>query len=71
MDAAKAGSLQQLQEAMARLPGDTPVHEVSDSRGRTPLHVAAQSNHEDLCKHLIDSLGCDVNVQDEDGANKV
>ncbi|XP_020591768.1 potassium channel AKT2 [Phalaenopsis equestris] len=40
--------------------------DTSDSRGRTPLHIAVMEGYED-CVSVLLKHGCNVNIQDKDG----
>ncbi len=55
----------------AALSGDGDLHEITEERGRTALHFAAQAGHLQLCKHLLDNLRFNVNAQDANGGAPV
>ena len=40
---------------------------LTDGRGKTPLHVAAQYGYTDMVKLLIEKQGVELNLRDEDG----
>lgn len=43
------------------------VADVKDANKRTALHFAAREGKTNICKYLIEELGLDVDVRDEDG----
>lgn len=43
------------------------VADVKDANKRTALHFAAREGRTEVCKYLVEELGLDVDVRDEDG----
>jgi len=62
-ESAEAGDASAVRELLAAQPD---LVAQTDSRGRTPLHVAAAHGHLEVCAVLAEA-GADVNVADEDG----
>jgi len=40
---------------------------IDPGNGNTPLHIAAQNGHTEICAFLIESCKCDVNIQNSKG----
>jgi len=40
---------------------------IDPGNGNTPLHIAAQNGHTEICAFLLESCKCDVNIQNSKG----
>lgn len=68
--AAQAGSVEDFKQAAASFDGD--LRQAKDeANGAGLLHVAAHGGKTELCEHLLDACGCDINAQDGQCAGKV
>lgn len=68
-DALKAcheGDIKALRHHAANLK-NVSINDVKDQKGRSFLHHAAEAGHPRVVRYLLDSHGCDVNLQDAAG----
>ena len=64
--AAQAGDVEEFEAAAAAIEGDVRQLAAPPSAASC-LHVAAHAGQTDMCKHLLDAHGFDVNAQDSGG----